>query len=152
VKLPNLFQQKITPSLFFSSGLFLVCLSLDFYITNSASQGNFVLEANGVARLLWEILGPLRYLEIPIWITVALGMALILNTRSNFFAILWLNILAFNHLFGFMSWLPYGTFDFLYTLVKQDWALPYAISLISLLFSVPLAFLQTKVIPRRRKK
>lgn len=138
-------KQKIGASLIFSGILFLICMSLDFYITNTVSQGDFTEEANIVGRLWWQLLGQFRFIEIPLWIGVVFGMAYIINFKSKFLALLWLNFLALNHLIGFLTWFPIHALDFLYTLVKEDWARGYAISLISVPVGAVFAFLQTKI-------
>jgi len=138
-------RSRVSPNLILSGIFFLVSMSLDFYITNVSSHGDYTMEANALARLWWEIMGTLRFVEIPIWVAVVLSMAYLINRKSKFFAILWLDFLAFNHLLGFLTWLPYGTLDFLYLFVKVDWAISYAISLISISVSIPIAFVQNLI-------
>lgn len=141
----DLFSQKIPISLVLSGILFLICMSLDFYATNVGSQGNFTEEANAIGRFWWQIAGTFRFIEIPVWAGVVLGMAYILNFKSKYFALVWLNFLAFNHFLGFLTWLPYGTVNFLYTVTTQDWQLGYAMSLISIPFALLLALVQTRI-------
>lgn len=133
---------KLDSRLVFSWCFFLLCWSLDYYITNVGSNGDSTLEGNFVARLWWEIMGSFRFIEFPIWAAVVLIMALLINTKSKFLALLWLNFVALQNLLGFMTWLPYGTLDFLYRL--PDWAVSYAISLISICLASPVAFLQAR--------
>ncbi len=141
----EILKQKITPVMYFSAGFFLVCMSLDFYITNLMSQGNSFLEGNFLARWWWQISGLFRFIEIPIYAVVMLGAAYIINYKSKFFPLFWLNLLALNHLMGFLSWLPYGILDFIYTGVKYEWAVGYVFSLISVLISLPLTLLQLRI-------
>lgn len=142
MRLSGVFRQKITPSMYFSAAFFLVCMSLDFYFTNTVSQGNSALEANPFGRLWWEMTGPFRFIEIPIYVTVILGAAYIINFKSKFFPLFWLNLLAFNHLLGVLSWLPGVNLNFIYSLVKHDWAIGYAFSFVSIFLSLPLTLLQ----------
>lgn len=139
-------KNKVNNQLILSGVFFLLCMFLDFYITYIFSQGDFTLEANFLARLWWQIFGAVRYIEIPIWITVVLGMAYIINTKSKLLALLWLNFLALNHFFGFLTWLPYWNLDFLYSIIKYDWATGYFISLMSIFVSVPIVLFQLKFI------
>ena len=145
VNLKGLFRQKIGANLIFSGVLFLVSMSLDFYMTNVGSQGDFIQEANIIGQLWWQIAGPFRFVEIPVWAVVVLEMAYIINYKSKFLALVWLNFLALNHFLGFLTWLPYGTLDFLYSVAKEDWQLVYALSLISIPTGLTLALLQTKI-------
>lgn len=141
IKLFEIYRQRISDALLFSGVLFILCWFLDYYITNISSGRDFTLEANVAARLWWQIMGPVRFIEFPIWIIIVFSTTLLINIRSKFLALLWLNFLAFQNLLGFLTWLPYGTLDFIYTL--SQWATGYAISLISLAVSVPMTFLQT---------
>lgn len=133
---------KLDSSLILSWCFFFLCWSLDYYITNVGSNGNFTLEGNLLARLWWEIMGPFRFIEFPIWAAVVLITALLINTKSKFLALLWLNFVALQNLLGFMTWLPYGVLDFLYNL--PDWAVSYGISLMSICLASPLAFFQAR--------
>jgi len=72
-------------------------------------------------------------------------MAYVINFKSKYFALVWLNFLAFNHFLGFLTWLPYGTVNFLYSMTTQDWQLGYAMSLISIPAALVLAFIQTRI-------
>jgi hypothetical protein len=139
------FRQKTSASLIFSGLLFLVCMSLDFYVTNVGSQGDFTQEANVIGRLWWQLAGSFRFIEIPIWALVVLSMAYVIHFKSKFFALVWLNFLALNHLLGFLTWLPYGTVNFLYAMTKADWQLGYAMSLISIPTSLVISFVQIKI-------
>ena len=140
----GLFRQKIGLGFIFSSVLFLTCMSLDFYLTNIGSKGDFTLEANIVGKTWWQLTGAFRFLEIPIYAGIILGAAYVINFKSRFFAVAWLNLLAFNHLFGFLSWMPNGLLDFLYSWAKKDWQLPYLIACMSIPAGFLLAFFQTK--------
>ncbi len=124
-------------------------MSLDFYMTNTGSNGDWTMEANAIARLWWQIMGPFRFIEIPIWAIVVFCMTYLVSTRSRFLALLWLNILAFNHLFGFITWLPYGTLNLLNILIR--WASVYPIGLMSALVSLPLTLVQIYIGPRDSK-
>ncbi len=120
-------------------------MSLDFYITNLMSQGDYFMEGNFLARWWWQISGPFRFIEIPIYAVVMLGAAYVINYKSKFFPLFWLNLLAFNHLMGFLTWLPHDPLNFLYTSIKYEWAMGYFFSLISVFLSLPLTFLQLKI-------
>lgn len=138
-------HQKISACFIFSGVLFLTCMSLDFYATNVGSQGDFTQEANVFGRLWWQIAGVFRVIEIPIWLILVLCVAYTINFKSKYFALVWLNFLAFNHFLGFLTWLPYGTVDFLYSMTMYDWQLAYVISLISIPSASILAFVQTRI-------
>lgn len=142
MKTLSLLLRKPSPAFYFSGAFFLVSMSLDLFATNTLSGGNLVYEGNAVAKLIWQMFGSFRYVEIPIWVAVVFGMAYLINTKSKFLALMWLNLLAFNHLLGFISWLPFGILDFSYAIIKHDWAMPYFYSLISICLSLPAAFLQ----------
>jgi len=147
--LVNLFRQKMSAGFIFSYVFFLICMSLDFYITNISANGDWMMEGNALARLWWQIMGPFRFIEIPIWAVVVFAMTYLVHSRSRFFALLWLNVLAFNHLFGFMTWLPYGTFNMLNTLIRT--ASAYPIGYMSVLFSLPVTLVQVFIGPRHKK-
>lgn len=131
--------------MYFSAGFFLVCMSLDYYATNSLSQGDYSMEGNFLARYWWQITGPFRFVEIPIYATLVLGTAYIIHYKNKFFPLFWLNLLAFSHLMGFLSWLPYRhLLDPLYSIVPYEWAMGYAFSFIGIFLSLPLTLLQLK--------
>ncbi|MBI2609584.1 hypothetical protein HYW53_00205 [Candidatus Giovannonibacteria bacterium] len=140
-------SQRISWNFIFSYIFFLAAMSLDFYITNVNVQGDWGMEANYIARIWSEAMGALRFIEIPIWVFAIFSAAFIVNAYGSFFALLLLNTSAFNHLIGFMTWMPFGTFDFLYRF--PDWAMGFAISILSLFFSLILSsaqlFLSKKV-------
>jgi len=115
---------------------------LDYYITNTYSQGDLNMEANSVARLWWQIMGPFRFIEVPIWILVIFSSACLINLKNKFFPLLWLNFLAFQHLLGFFTWLPYKFINFLYAFPNLDSV--YVIVLTSIFLSLLLSFMQTK--------
>ena len=140
-----IFRQKLSINFYISSVLFLICVGLDFYITNVASGGNFTEEANLFGRLWWQLAGSLRFIEIPIWAIVVLGMGYLINYKSEFLALVWLNFLAFNHFLGFLTWVPGVQLNFLYSIAKADWALGYAMSLFSIPAALVVALLQTKL-------
>jgi uncharacterized membrane-anchored protein YitT (DUF2179 family) len=119
-------------------------MSLDFYFTNSLSGGDYSLEANAIGRWWWEIAGPLRFVEIPIYAFAVLGSAYVINYKYKFFPIFWLNLLAFNHLLGFLSWVSYSNLEFIYSFVRYEWQTPYAFSLISIFLSLPLSLIQLR--------
>lgn len=124
-------------------------MSLDFYITNISSNGDWMMEGNAIARLWWQIMGPFRFIEIPIWIVLVFGMTYLLSTRSKFLALLCLNILAFNHFFGFITWLPYGTLNLLNIVIR--WSSVYPIGLMSALVGFPLTIVQIYIRSRDSK-
>lgn len=144
MKVFSALQQKISPNFIFSAVFFLLCMSLDFYITNSLAGGDFTMEANAIAKWWWELMGPLRFIEIPIYAGVILGAAYIISLKNTFIPLLWLNVLAFNHVFGFLSWFS-TPLDMVYAAAVPDWAIPYVFSCISLCLALPLAFVQTKL-------
>lgn len=145
MQLSDVFKQKITTNLYLSASFFITCMLLDFYITNAVAQGNYNLEGNALARWWWQVAGSLRFIEIPVYATAVLVTAYIINYKSTFFPLFWLNLLALNHLMGFLSWLPYGTLDFLDSAITHEWAIGYAFSLISASISMPLTLLQVTV-------
>ncbi len=114
----------------------------DFYFTNTLSQGNSALEGNIIGRTWWELMGRFRFIEIPLYAVGIVGTAYIINFKNKFFPLLWLNLLAFNHLFGAASWISGVNLSFIYSLVRYDWVTPYAISLVSTFISLPLTLLQ----------
>lgn len=138
----NILRQKITLAMYFSAGFFLVCMTLDYSFTNVLSQGDYSMEANSIARWWWQIAGSFRFVEIPIYVIVILGTAYIINYKNKFFPLFWLNLLAFNHLVGFFTWLPYGTLPFADFIMRQEWATVYSFSFISIFLSSPLTTLQ----------
>lgn len=140
----SLFRQKISPAFIFSTVFFLLCMSLDFYITTSVAGGDFTMEANAIAKWWWELMGPFRFIEIPVYSSVILGTAYAISLKNTFIPLLWLNVLAFNHLLGFLSWFS-TPLDMVYTAAVPDWAIPYVFSCISLCLALPLAFVQTKL-------
>jgi hypothetical protein len=103
------------------------------------------MEANVLARWWWQLAGPFRFIEIPIYAIVIVGAAYVMNYKSKFFPLFWLNLLAFNHLLGFLSWLPSVNLNLIYSLVKYDWALGYAFSFVSIFLSLPLTLIQLKL-------
>ncbi|MEI8123644.1 MAG: hypothetical protein WCG60_00530 [bacterium] len=131
-------------SIFFLLSFFLLCVVLDFYITYVGSGGDLMMEGNVIARFIWQIMGPFRFIEILIWPAVVFCVTNIVGTRSRFLAILWLNILAFNHLLGFVTWLPYGTHNFLN--IINSWIAVYPIVFISFFISLPLTFIELNVV------
>lgn len=137
------FKTKVNRAFWVSFVFFITCLLLDYGVTNLLSGGNPLYETNTIARWWWQITGPLRFIEIPIWIGVVFTTALLINTKSKFLTLLWLNFLAFQHLLGFITWLPYGTLDFLYQF--PEWATGYVISLTSIFLASPITFFQTQV-------
>lgn len=141
--------RKINIQLIFSGIFFLIGMFLDFYMTYTLSGGDPNLEANFLARLWWQVFGSMRFIEIPIWITVVFGMAYLINTKSEFLSILWLDFLGLNHFFGFLTWLPNSIIDFVYHLVKYDWATGYVLSLMSIIICFPVAIFQSRIIKNK---
>jgi hypothetical protein len=139
-------RNRVSNQLIISGFLFLVLMSLDFYVTNIFSYGDYALEGNFLARLWWQISGDARYIEIPIWVVAIFGTAYVINSRSQFLALLWIDFLAINHLFGFLTWLPSVNINYFYSIVKYDWATGYLISLASILIAIPIALLQLKLV------
>lgn len=148
--LSNLFSQVLydkMPIAMLVSVLFLIItINLDYTVTQIASAYDSSMEGNTLARLWWEITGPFRFIEIPLWMMLVLTTASFILLYSPFLAILWINFLAFQHLFGFLTWLPYGLLDFLYVL--PDFEAGYAISLMSFLLSIPLTLTLRALLPR----
>jgi hypothetical protein len=138
-------RHKISKKFIFSFALFFIFYTLDHSVTNIFSQGDFTQEANPLARLWWQILGPLRHSEILLWSLAVFVTAYIIDSKNHFLPLLWLNMLAFNHLIGALTWIPSIDITFLYSLVKYDWALGYKTTLMGLLISLPFTFMQTKI-------
>lgn len=149
-KLSDLFHNRVGRSFIFSYIFFLICMALDFYMTTIGSGGDWTMEANTIARLWWQIMGPFRFIEIPIWAAFVLFVAFFVNIKSKFIVLLWLNVLAFNHLFGFITWLPYDTYNFVNILSR--WATTYPIGLMSLIASLPLTLIQLFIKPKYNKR
>jgi hypothetical protein len=145
MKLLGMFRHKVSKQFIFSFVFFFICLLLDYSVTNVLSQGDFTMEANPAVQLWWQILGPFRHIEVLLWPLAVFVTAYIIDSKSHFLPLLWLNMLAFNHLLGVLTWLPNGNFDFVYSLIKYDWVLGYTTTLIGLLISLPFTFLQTKI-------
>jgi len=137
-----LFHKKISPSLYISAAFFLICLCLDIGTTNYFAKGDFTQEANVVARIWWQITGSLRFVEIPIWYFAVCCAAYLIYQKSTFLSLLWLNMLSFGHILGFITWLPYKTLDFVYLSVKSEWMVGYSLTLIALAISLPITILQ----------
>jgi hypothetical protein len=136
------FKQQINASLAISTVFFVIFWTLDYGATNLLSGGNHLFEANWAARLWWQIMGSLRYIELPLWTIVVLSAVALIYTKSKLLALLWLNFLVFQHVLGFMTWLPYGTLNFLYRL--PEWSMAYGISLMSVALALPVTLLQAK--------
>lgn len=116
-------------------------MSLDFFTTEFVAQGDISMEGNKIAVWWWNVTGTFRHIGIPIWLVYVFGIAYLLNMKSEFFALWWLNGLAFGHLIGWLSWSSYyRILDFLYTTIRNEWALTFALSglgmFIGLLFSI----------------
>ena len=103
-------------------------MSMDFFSTDWLSQGDISIEGNQIARLWWTLTGELHtILAIPIWLTYIFGIAFILNMKSEFLALWWINEIAFQHLIGWISWSPYyRMLDFYYSAIGNTWALNFA--------------------------
>jgi hypothetical protein len=144
MKISDILHQKLTPSFYFSAGFFLLCMSLDYYLTYSISGGDPSMEASILAGWWWKVTGPFRYTEIPLYAIGIIGTAFIINYKSRSFTLFWLNLLAFNHLFGFLSWIPAVNLNFIYSLAQSDWGIGYVFSLFSAALSLPLTLLQLR--------
>ncbi len=113
--------------------LFLNFVVLDFYLTSLVSGGDVSMEGNPIARLIWLLLGEYRFIELPIWIVVAM-LATFLASRLNLYlGLFWIQLLTFNHLFGFLSWFPYGASSWIDAL--NSTTAEYSIGLLSALLS-----------------
>lgn len=142
-EITRVLYQRVPPSFIVSS---IVCVGftlLDYSVTNIVSGGDFSMEGNTLARWGWELLGPLgpyRFIEVPVWLVLISVVAGTVHSRSSFLALLWLNFLTVQHLFGFMTWLPFTPLNFLY--VQPPFAVTYAISLISIAICIPVTIIQ----------
>lgn len=144
--------KKITGRMVFSGFLFLLFMSLDFYMTEFVAQGDTSMEGNVIAAWWWNIFGPYRHIDIPIWIIYILGIAYILNMKREFLALWWLNGIAFGHMLGWISWLPTRAFDFLlYPPIKNAWLLNLMPSIIGLFLGMMLALFQIKFFIKKIK-
>lgn len=130
-------KKNLSPAFLISYGAFETLYVVDVVLTYLGAGGDHTAEANVLARLWWEVMGPLRFVEVPIWSGLVFGTALILYSRSSLLGIAWLIFLACQHLFGILTWLPYGTLNFLYQL--PDWASGYGISIMSACIALPLS-------------
>lgn len=137
--------------MWFTYGFFLVCMTLDFTATDFGAAGNIHAEGNSFAAFWWTLTGPLHHIDIPIWIVFVFCISYLIIRKSEFFALWWVNGLAFSHLMGFLSWLPYGILDPLYIHVKSGWNISVVISCIGVLLGFPLAFMQTKNLSPKKK-
>ena len=126
----------------------LPCVSFDFYFTNVGSHGDAMMEGNTIARMWWQIMGPYRFIEIPIDVAAIFLIAYIFEARSRFLALYWLNLLALNSLFGFMTWLSNGNMAIVDTV--SLWAMTYPIGLMSAVGSLPLTLCEIFIWPRSR--
>ena len=123
-------------------------MSLDFYITEYMSQGDVSAEGNAIAAWWWNMTGIFRHIDIPLWTVYVFGVALFLHMKSEFFALWWLNGLAFGHLIGVVSWLPYGILDFFYAAVKNELVLTFTLSGLGMFLGLLFAFVQIRVLGR----
>jgi hypothetical protein len=138
-------HHKINRKFIFSFTFFFICLLLDYCITNILSKGDFTLEANPAVQLWWQTLGSFRHIELLLWPIAVFGTAYIIDSKSRFLALLWLNMLAFNHILGALTWIPNVDLNFMYITIKYDWMLGYTTTLVGLFISIPFTFLQTKI-------
>ena len=131
----------------FSSIFFLVCMSLDFSITNFYVQDNIDLEGNILNKLWLKMTGQFHYIDIPIWIICILGIAFFFKwwgptKKHEIITLWWLNSIAFQNLLGFLSWLPYGILNFVYYNCKTDYAVTLTLSGIGITLGLLLALIQ----------
>jgi len=141
--------EAINARAIFSATLLVLFLSLDYFATDFFSRGNVAAEGNAISALWWQLAGPLRHLDIIIEIGGAFVLAFIIRQRSEFLTLWWLNGLAFGHLMGFLSWLPYGILDLFYRITPNDQVLTIALSGTGVLLGLPLAFLQIALARRK---
>jgi hypothetical protein len=146
-ELERLMRHNISASFIISYSLFLMCWLLDYYLTHIGANGDWAMEGNGIARIWWQVMGPLRHIELILWPLAAFGITFIASARNAFVGLLWINIIAFNHFFGFITWLPYGS----HTLLDnyRFWASDYPIGLMSITVSIPVAIIQSHLMPTR---
>ena len=136
--------QKIDPTFLTSFIFFIVSTILDFSITTIGSGGDSSMEGNPIGRYWWNIAGALRFIEIPIWILVAFCLTSLVYSKNKFLGLLWLNILAFNHVLGFVTWLPYEA-DTVATILTQ-YTYRYPIGIISIILSTPISIVQILIL------
>lgn len=127
--------------------MFAVLYLVDMTVTHIGANGDHTAEANVLARLWWEVMGPLRYVEIPIWLGLVFVTALLIHSRSRTLSTVWLVFLACQSLLGITTWLSHDTLIFLYRL--PDWASGYGISIISAAIAIPLSLLLIRIFERR---
>ncbi len=139
-KLADKTFQKIDWVYLSSFSFFIVCTILDFSITTIGSGGDWTMEGDVIAQFWWKIAGVFRFIEIPIWMFVAFCLTSFVYSKNKFLGLLWLNLLAFNHLLGFFTWLPYEA-NSIATIFTQ-YTYKYPIGLISIVLSVPISIVQ----------
>lgn len=140
--------ERVDPAYLISALFLITCIILDFTATAIGSGGDWTMEGNVIAQWIWRIFGPFRFIELPIWILVATLMTYLVYSWNKFIGLLWINIIAFNHLFGFVTWLPYDINLFV-TLV-QNYRANYPIGLMSIVSSIPISILQSLAFKRRQ--
>ena len=151
MNLLKMVRHKVSKKFIFSFVFFFIFYTLDHSVTNIVSQGDFTLEANPLARLWWQILGPFRHIELLLWPFAVFVTSYTIDSKNHFLPLFWLNMLAFNHLIGALTWVPSVNLTFLYSLVKYDWALGYTTTLVGLLIGLPFTFFQTRINFKQRK-
>lgn len=147
----KILAQKLSPAFYFSAAFFVLSMSVDYTITSILSYGDHTLEGNAIARWWWEIAGVYRFIEIPFYVAVILITAYVVNFKNKLFPLFWLNLLAFNHLIGAYTWLPYGTIAFLDSVVRQEWVMSHTLSTISVFLTAPLTFLQYLLVQHAKR-
>ncbi len=126
--------QPVPTILVFWYVLFLNFVILDFYLTNLVSGGDVSMEGNPIARLIWQLLGEYRFIELPIWVIVAIIATYLASRLNLYLGLFWIQLLAFNHLFGFLSWFPHGAIQWIDAINSITAA--YPIGLLSALLSI----------------
>lgn len=142
-------KANLTPAFLIAFVAFEALYVADMIVTSIGAAGDHTAEANTLARLWWEVMGPLQFIEVPIWSSLVFVTALIIHARSKLLAVIWLVFLACQHLFGLLTWLPYGTLNFLYLL--PDWASGYGISIMSAVIALPLSMIIVRFLGRSHR-
>ena len=139
-ELTHALKARVRVSFIVSVAFFMVCMFLDFFITSLESSGDWTMEGNVIAQQLWKVLGPFRVIELFIWPLVAIAFTGVLFSIFKFVGLFWLNLLALNHLFGFISWLPYDLNNVV--TLMQTFSFKYPIGMMSIIISLPLTLVQ----------
>ncbi len=140
----------LNSKIIFSYLLFFVCMLLDFYITdyNIQDSVNMNMEGNLLGILWWKLSGMHYYLDIPIWSAYVFFITIFfkwwkVTSKYNFIPLWWLNGLAFGHLLGFFSWLPYGLLDFIYNNIHKDILTTLTITSLGIFLGLILTIVQS---------